>query len=68
MTKLSITIVDGVSRSQAMVFVGAMLNKVEDAPFKPKTDYPVLFEWGDLRAIYHLTPGGKHSFTVQPKR
>lgn len=67
MLKLTLRIASGVDRSQAFVFARTLLNKVDDAPFRPKADFPVIFEWEDLQAIYKLTAAGNHSFTIRYK-
>lgn len=67
MLKLTLRIAEGTDRSQAFVFARTLLNKVNDAPFRPKADFPVIFEWDTLQAVYKLTPAGNHSFTIQNK-
>ena len=66
MTKVILTLSDEVNKPQAMAFLAVLLQRVKEPDWEPQTDY-VLFEWDNLQAIYRLTPGGKHSFTIQPK-
>lgn len=66
MTKVILTLSEGVVTPQAMAFLAVLLHRVEEPDWEPQTDY-VLFEWDNLQAIYRLAPGGKHSFTIQPK-
>lgn len=66
MTKVILTLSDGVNIPQAMAILGRLLQEIEAPYWEPSTDY-VLFEWDNLDVIYRLTPGGKHSITIQPK-
>ena len=66
MMKVILALSEEVNKPEAMALLGVLLHRVEEPDWEPQTDY-VLFEWDNLQAIYRLTPGGKHSFTIQPK-
>ena len=64
--KVILTLSNGINVPQAMALLGRILQVIEAPDWEPCT-HDVLFEWDNLQVVYRITPGGKHSFTIQPK-